>query len=83
MSKAPAGGADWPPWLADIARDLPPLLTVEQVATLLRVHHRTVRVYIRDRSLRAVQAVPGRGSSRVLVPRSAVLEWLHTNEVIG
>jgi excisionase family DNA binding protein len=71
-----------PPWLADIARDLPPLLDVDQVAVVLHMHHRTVRKHVADRTLRAVRNVPGSGSSRVMIPRVAVIDWLRAREIV-
>lgn len=68
--------AERPAWLQDVARDLPPMMGVEQVATVLCVHPQTVRKWIADRSLPAVRSVPGAGSSRVIVSRAAVLDWL-------
>lgn len=68
-----------PPWLADVARDLPAIMTIEEVAAALRMHERTVRRHIKDRTLRAVQSA-GSGS-RVIVPRASVLDWLAAHEV--
>ncbi len=64
---------DRAPWLQDIARDLPPLLTVEQVAAVVHAHPKTVRKWIRARALHAVQ---GAGSSHYIISRCAVLDWL-------
>lgn len=68
-----------PPWLADIARDLPALMTVEQVATTLHVHPKTVRKRIAAHTLRAVRSV---GSSHYLIPRDALLDWLAARAVV-
>ncbi len=73
---AAAAAAPLPEWLEDIKRSLPPLMRVPEVADVLRMHPRTVRNHVEAGTLRAVRNVPGMGSSRVLIPRAAVIEWL-------
>lgn len=65
-----------PEWLRDVHASLPPLLTVEQAAVALHMHHKTVRKCIARGELRAVRSVTGAGSSRVIIPRVSVLDWL-------
>jgi len=71
-----------PPWLADIARDLPALMTIDEVAKILRVHPKTVSRWISDRTLKSVRSVLGSGTSRVTISRDAVLDWLAAHEVV-
>jgi excisionase family DNA binding protein len=69
-----------PPDLADVAKSLPPLLTLREAAEVLRLNERTLRKLIADGVIRARRNVP-RGSSRVIVTRYAVIEYLLRREV--
>lgn len=57
------------------------MLTVDECAALLRVHARTVRRYCITGELRAVRAVAGRGSSRLIISRASVISWLAAHEL--
>jgi excisionase family DNA binding protein len=70
-----------PPWLEDIYQSLAPLLTVVEVAEVLRLSPETIRRHCRAGTLRAVQQHTGRGGSPLLIPRSAVIEWLQRREL--
>jgi excisionase family DNA binding protein len=74
-------GAPLPPWLHDIRESLAPLLTVVEVAEVLRQSPETVRRACRAGKLRAVQQHTGRGGSPLLIPRDAVIEWLRQREL--
>lgn len=78
MQRKPAA---LPPWLDDIYQSLAPLLTVVEVAEVLRLAPETVRRHCRAGTLRAVQQHTGRGGSPLLIPRSAVIEWLQRREL--
>jgi hypothetical protein len=65
-----------PPWLADIYQGLPPLLTVEECAKVLRLAPETVRRHCRAGTLRSVQEHTGRGGSPIVIPRTSVIDWL-------
>ena len=57
-------------------RDLPPLLLVGEAARTARVSPRTISRWIEDGLLRATKALRGKGSSKVLIPREALLAFL-------
>lgn len=64
-------------WVDDAVASLPPLVTVEELVTLLRTSRRQIYRLISDGRLSAVKQSEG-GSSRNLVPRPAVAKYLHS-----
>ena len=76
----PTAIKDRPPWLQDIARDLPVVLTVDECAKVLRISTRHLRSLLAQHVIRSLRNVPGPGSSRVTIPRAAVLDYLQSCE---
>jgi excisionase family DNA binding protein len=62
-------------WLSAILTELPPLLTAEEAASLLRTSRRNLQRWIASGRLRAIAGGVG-GSSRVLVPRTEIARFL-------
>lgn len=69
-----------PEWIDDVMQTLPPMLTVEETAEVLRMAPETVRRHCRSGELRAVQQHFGRGGSPLLIPRTSVADWLVRHE---
>ena len=65
-----------PSFLDGAAENLPPIARIGEVAAFLRVDERTVRRLCDSGRLGALQSAPGRGSSRILIPRRAVEAYL-------
>ena len=68
------------PWLQDIARDLPAVMTLDEAANILRMSSRTLRRLIANHTISSLRRIPGDGSSRVTIPRAAVLDYLEQCE---
>jgi len=64
-------------WIDDAVASLPPLVTVEELVTLLRTSRRQVYRLIASGRINAVKQSEG-GSSRNLVPRAAVTNYLRS-----
>ena len=58
-------------WVTELVAGLPPLLTLKEVMSTLRVGDRTARRMIADVRLRALREVES-GSSRIRVPRAEI-----------
>ncbi|MEO8905517.1 MAG: helix-turn-helix domain-containing protein [Polyangiaceae bacterium] len=69
-----------PTWVKEAVAGLPPLVTVEELVTLLRTSRRQVYRLISDGRLPSVKQSEG-GSSRNLVPRASVEKYLRGLEV--
>jgi excisionase family DNA binding protein len=64
-----------PEHLREVAAELPLLLTLEEAATALRMHHRSVQRMVAAGELRACRGKL-KGASRVIVPRTEIVRWL-------
>lgn len=64
-----------PDFLEDLARSLPPTLSIEEVAKVLKCSKRAVSSKLQRHELRGIRSVES-GSSRVIIPRSEVLRWM-------
>jgi len=62
-------------WIAEVVRELPSLATAEEAARALRTSPRNLRRMIAAGRIVAVRSRDS-GSSRVLVPRSAIASYL-------
>jgi excisionase family DNA binding protein len=68
--------SDLPPPLIELLSNLPPFLTADEVAELLRVSRRTINDFLAQGRLDSMKITPGPGSGRRLIPREAVAKFL-------
>ena len=66
-------------WISELTADLPPLITTDEAAKLLRTTRRNIYRQIELGRLHSVQQAHG-GSSRHLIPRTAVGQYLRSLE---
>lgn len=64
-----------PTWLADVLAECPPLLTLDEVASLLRVDRRTVERRIAAKHFSTIRHVDS-GTAARLVPRAEIGRYL-------
>ena len=67
-----------PTWAIDAVSELPGLVTKEEAAEFLKVSERTIATLCVSGRLRHVRRSP-RGSSRVVIPRQFIAEYLVEN----
>lgn len=66
-------------WIDDLATTLPPMLSLSEVAELLRVHTRTLHRMLRDGRIRSIRHAPLPGA-RHLIPRGEIVRYLNSLE---
>lgn len=64
-------------WISETIVALPPILTLKEASTLLRMHDRSVRKLVSVGRLNAIKNADG-GSSRVRIPRAEVERYLRS-----
>lgn len=64
-------------WIEEVLEETPALLTIPEVAKILRRSTRSIERYIASGTLGVVQTVPGRGST-CLIPRTALRGYLYS-----
>lgn len=71
----PESGFDW---VSDALRDVPPILTLQEAADLLRMHPRTLRRAVARGQLVALRTQPAHalGSARLHFARASVATFL-------
>jgi excisionase family DNA binding protein len=66
-------------WIDDVVSDLPRLLTLDEATKVLRVSRRNLSRWIVAGHLQAIKTGTAQ-TARVLIPRTAIVEYLRTRE---